>query len=200
MDDLALAFHYLNLNLNDIREYIDYVGPPENVTNIPKYPVPPPSILNVKRTLAEDLEAHTSATDHLQPKAEDSEDEEQFRGFFQYNREFKTEITGGTEDGSGDVKKENESGDVKPTIGGDEGRSNGDSKHDALKKASGGAARAPIKRKLTAVQMTPGEKFLPHLYHLLLTKCNRLTCSFQVVVCKVFVKVVYPVLISQRSF
>lgn len=161
LDDLALAFHYLNLNLTDIKEYIDYVGPPENGPTIPKYPAAPPQILNIKRLAADEgaTEANTSASASLQPKAEDSDDESQFLGFFQYNREYKTEITGaglnasatGTDLNSSDVHvKKEENGDAKASTSSDTG---GDSKQDLLKKANL-ASRVPAKRKLIAVQLT----------------------------------------------
>lgn len=158
---MALAFHYLNLNLTDIKEYIDYVGPPENGPTIPKYPAAPPQILNIKRLAADEgaTEANTSASASLQPKAEDSDDESQFLGFFQYNREYKTEITGaglnasatGADPNSSDVHvKKEENGDAKASTSSDTG---GDSKQDLLKKANL-ASRVPAKRKLIAVQLT----------------------------------------------
>lgn len=161
LDDLALAFHYLNVNLNDIKEYIDYVGPPDTVSTVPKYPAPPPQILNVKR-LADDVaaeQANASGTEHLQPKIEDSEDEEYFASLFKYNREYKTEITDsgpGGDDASADIKKE-DAGDSKPSTSSvDEHRVGGDSKQDVMKKGSF-AGRIPSRKKHTTVQLTPGK-------------------------------------------
>lgn len=153
-----MAFHYLNLNLTDIKEYIDYVGPPEtNVPAIPKYPAAPPQILNIKRS-ADDAAADTSSSayDSLQPTAEDSDDESQFLALFQYNREYKTEITG-TDGTAVDVKKE-DGVDIKPSTSMDGG---GDSKQDMLRKLNNPSSRMPAKRKLVAVQLTASKDLLP---------------------------------------
>lgn len=88
----------------------------------------------------------------IHPKAEDSEDEEQFLALFQYNREYKTEVA--AEDGSVDVKKE-DNGEAKASTSTDDPRTGLDSKHDVLKKAAA-AARIPPKRKLVAVQLNQG--------------------------------------------
>lgn len=141
------------------------MGAPENVPIIPMYPAAPPKILNVKRLAEETAEPSTSEL--VQPKAEDSEDEAQFQGFAQYNREYKTEITGagtattGTPDTLTEVKKEdpNTSTEGKPA---EESRStNGaaggplDSKQDVLKRTAASCRTTPQKRKLTAgVQLT----------------------------------------------
>lgn len=117
-------------------------------------------ILNVKRSASEDAAAEPSTSELVQPKAEDSEDDEQFLGFFQYNREYKTEITGAAEESSAsvEVKKEENgvAGDVKPSTTADDPRTGVDTKQDVLKKAAA-AGRVPTKRKHTTVQLTPGE-------------------------------------------
>lgn len=145
--------------MNDIKEYIDYVGPPErNVPAIPKYPAAPPQILNIKMASDDMAEPSTSASDVIQPKAEDSDEEEQFKAFFQYNREYKTEITGGPatgEDGGVEVKRE-DNGDGKANTSTEDSRMAGYSKQDVLKKAPL-PGRIPIKRKLVSVQLTPGK-------------------------------------------
>lgn len=40
LDDIALAFQELNINLNDLRDYVDNVEPSPLAVQIPKFPVP----------------------------------------------------------------------------------------------------------------------------------------------------------------
>lgn len=132
------------------------MGPPEHVPAVPKYPAAPPLVLNVKRQhpLSDDPYADPAT---IQPATEDSEDETQFAGFFQYNREYKTEITGGEANGTanGDVKKEDGlCGEENKTSAGGSNGEKADNKSDLRKLP---ANRIPSKRQLTMVQLTNSE-------------------------------------------
>lgn len=46
MDDVALAFNDLNINISDLDEYISNVDPVPCIINVPKFPIPKDSNLN----------------------------------------------------------------------------------------------------------------------------------------------------------
>lgn len=46
LDDIALAFNDLNINVADLEEYITNVDPVPCIINVPKFPIPKESNLN----------------------------------------------------------------------------------------------------------------------------------------------------------
>lgn len=46
LDDIALAFNDLNINIADLEEYITNVDPVPCIINVPKFPIPKESNLN----------------------------------------------------------------------------------------------------------------------------------------------------------
>lgn len=104
LDDVALAFREIGMNLGELQEYLQFVDPIERPFEVPRYPLPKESHLNfLKPGSKEVLTRPVHIPEHMPPMLVDSEEEQE-----EARRRLlrlRSEVRGEVEDG-GEVQEE----------------------------------------------------------------------------------------------
>lgn len=78
LDDVALAYREMGMNLGELQEYLQFVDPIERPFEVPKYPLPKDSHLNfMKPGSKEVLTRPVHIPEHMPPMLVDSEEEQE---------------------------------------------------------------------------------------------------------------------------